>query len=113
VIEKLAKTLYEVGMIKKLAKILYEVETWSSRLETSKHPWDWIMHFTGCLLLVITGLASWLGAALIAVYIEYVQKSQVWYNNLTWEVYLREHSIGDLIADALGIIAAIVLLWIF
>jgi len=39
----------------------------------------------------------------VALFLEYEQKSQVWYDSLSWKDYFKYHTLRDLIADAIGI----------
>jgi len=77
----------------------------------SKHPYDWIIHF----ILVLAGgwhiyshpqMACFTVSLFIIFMIEYEQKSQVWYDDLTWADFIQNHALGDILA---GILALIVL----
>ena len=72
-------------------------------LNLSKHPYDWIIHLLGCAGTIYFGCPIWI-AILFWIYIEYEQKQSIWYNRLSWKEYFIYHSLGDLIADAIGII---------
>ena len=69
-------------MLDQLIKFIDRFDTWFKSLDMSQHPWDYILHFTGCFLLVITGLATWLGTVIIAIYVEYIQKDHSWYTDI-------------------------------
>jgi len=69
----------------------------------SKHPFDWICHAILCAIPVYFGWAAWFIVAFVGIYVEYIQKTQVWYNHFSWKEYFWEHSLGDLIADGFGI----------
>jgi hypothetical protein len=70
----------------------------------SKHPFDWIVHFILCFVPVYFGWAIWFVVLFVCVLIEYEQKTQVWYNHFSWREYIIKCSLGDMIADILGII---------
>lgn len=74
-----------------------------------KHPWDWILHFAVNFIVIFFGWCADFLTILIGLYLEYVQKSQVWYIDLSWDEYLKKHAIGDIIANILGIVAASIL----
>ena len=65
--------------------------------------WDWVIHFSLCFIAIWQRQASILATVFVAGMIEYEQKKQVGTYNLTWKDYLLKHSLGDFIADALGI----------
>lgn len=69
----------------------------------SKHPWDWGIHFGLCFIPVCFDWAEWFVVLFAGLIVEYEQKMQVGTNHLSWKEYFRKHSLGDLIADALGI----------
>jgi hypothetical protein len=75
----------------------------------SQHPYDLLIHFALCFTPVYFGWATWFVVAFVAVMIEYEQKTQVGYNNLSWREYFLQCSLSDLIADGLGIITGMVL----
>jgi len=77
----------------------------------SRHPIDWAIHFvlvfvSGWLIYNHPLLASFVVPLFVIFMIEYEQKSQVWYNDLTWADFIQNHALGDILA---GIIALIVL----
>ena len=76
----------------------------------SMHPIDWVLHAAVCYLLIVFDLAAWPVVVLGALLLEYEQKTQVWYNNLTWWEYFKYHAGYDLFADAVGIIAGIIMI---
>jgi hypothetical protein len=75
----------------------------------SKHPIDWIIHFTLCFIPVYFGWATWFVVIIVGVIIEFEQKTQIGYNELSWGEYFIKHSFGDLIADCIGIIIGLIL----
>lgn len=77
----------------------------------SKYPIDWIIHF----ILVLCGGFAIVKWPLIACFviplfvmfmIEYEQKTQIWYNDLSWFEFIRNHALGDIVA---GLIALFIL----
>jgi len=75
----------------------------------SKHPTDWIIHFILCAIPVFFGWAEWFVVFFVAVLVEYEQKDQTWYAKYSWKKYFLKCSLGDLIADGLGIVVALLL----
>ena len=73
--------------------------------------YDWLVHGILCFLPVWS-LPRWqMVVAVVAFFIilEYEQKAQVWYSEMTWKEYMRKHSIKDLIADAVGVVIALII----
>jgi len=75
----------------------------------SKHPFDWTVHFLLCAIPVYFGWATWFVVLIVGIIIEYEQKYQYWYCDLVWKDYFIEKSLGDLIANGLGIVVALLL----
>ena len=75
----------------------------------SQHPWDWLCHFALCFIPVYFGWATWFVVLTVGIIIEYEQKTQVCYNDKTWREYLLQDSLGDLIANSVGIVGAIII----
>jgi hypothetical protein len=76
----------------------------------SRHPYDWLVHFGLCFAAIYYNAASVIAVVFVAVMIEYEQKTQVGYNELSWKEYFAlRHSLGDLIADGLGIITGLIM----
>ena len=75
----------------------------------SQHPYDWLIHFGLCFAAIYFNSASVIAVIFVAVMLEYEQKTQVGYNELSWKDYFLRHSLGDLIADGLGIITGLML----
>lgn len=75
----------------------------------SIHPIDWLIHFGGNLLFTYYAASGWPAYLVYDIVIEYEQKYQVWYKNLTWKEYLIKHSLGDIIADVFGILAGLII----
>jgi hypothetical protein len=69
----------------------------------SRHPFDWAVHFGLCLAATATGWAAWWVVLFVGALIEYEQKFQVWTYEWTWHRYLLYCSLGDLVADIMGI----------
>ena len=76
-------------------------------LDLSKHPYDWIIHFALCFIAVYFRQATVLATIFVAVMIEYEQWKYS-KEKLTWE-YFYFKVLGDLIADGLGILVAVLL----
>jgi len=71
------------------------------KIDLSKHPFDWIIHFALCFIAIIFNQATILATIFVAIMIEYEQ----WKfsgQKLTWN-YFYSKSLGDLIADFVGI----------
>ena len=79
-------------------------------MNLSKFPYDFIIHFFACFIPVYFQ-PTWQMCTVVLtymIYLKYAQKSQVWYNNLTWKEYFIKHSLRDIIADILGVTLAMV-----
>ena len=70
---------------------------------TSRHPYDYFVHATLCCIPVTFSWATWFVVLFVGVILEFEQKTQVWYDSLTWAKYICEHAFGDLVADSMGI----------
>ena len=75
----------------------------------SKHPYDWLIHFGLCFAAIYFYATVVIVVVFVAMMLEYEQKTQVWYNELTWREYFLRHSLGDLVADGLGIITGLIM----
>ena len=73
-------------------------------MSLSRHPYDWIIHFFLCALPIAFGWANWIVVVFVSLMIEYEQRYQVWYRELSWRDYLMKKSLGDLLSDGLGIL---------
>jgi len=76
-------------------------------MNLSKHPYDWSIHFGLCFIAVWTGWVVWFAVLFTAILIEYEQKYQTWYYELSWRDYIVNHALGDMVADCLGILAGV------
>lgn len=73
--------------------------------------YDWLVHGVLCFLPVFA-LPLWQMTVTVvgfSIILEYEQKAQTWYAELSWKEYLRKYSIKDLIADFVGIIMALII----
>jgi len=69
----------------------------------SKHPFDWIIHCLLCFIPIWQHWATWFVVVFVAVMLEYEQWRYSG-QHLTWN-YFYYKCLGDLIADAFGIVA--------
>jgi len=75
------------------------------KLDLSKHPIDFIIHFALCFAAIYFHQATVAATIFVAVMLEYEQWSYSG-QKLTWE-YFYYKVLGDLIADGLGILLSI------
>ena len=73
----------------------------------SKHPFDWLIHFSLCFAAIFFNQATVLATIFVSLMIEYEQW-QYSGQQLTWS-YFYSKCLGDLIADFAGIALAIFL----
>ena len=81
------------------------------RIDMSRFPYDFIIHFFACFIPVYI-LTDWRMAVVVGVYmgyLEYAQKSYIWYYELSWRDYLIQHSLQDITANVLGIVMGFIL----
>jgi len=75
----------------------------------SKHPFDWLIHSGLCFSAVYFHQATPFATLFVGVILEYEQKAQRWSYSLTWKEYFIKSSLGDLIADLVGIVIGMIL----
>ena len=79
------------------------------KFNLSVHPFDYFCHAALCFVPVYFGWATWFVVVFVSVMIEWEQKSQIWYNDKTWREYFLQDSLGDLIANGIGIGIALII----
>jgi hypothetical protein len=72
----------------------------------SKHPFDWLIHCGLCFIAIYFHQATIAATIFVAVMIEFEQWSYSG-QKLTW-TYFYQKCLGDLLADAIGIIGGVV-----
>jgi hypothetical protein len=77
------------------------------KLNLSKHPYDWLIHFGLCFAAIYFNQATVLAVVFVAVMIEYEQWRYS-HQKFTWE-YFYYKILGDLIADGIGIVVALLI----
>jgi len=74
-------------------------------MKLSEHPYDWIIHCLLCFIPIYFGWATWFVVVFVAVMLEYEQWSYA--GRPTIIKYFISKVLGDLIADAIGIIGGV------
>ena len=73
----------------------------------SKHPYDWIIHTLLCFIPIYFNWATWFVVVFVALGVEYEQWNYAGKPKL--KDYFFKHVLGDLIADAIGVIGGLLL----
>lgn len=70
-----------------------------------KHPIDWIIHLILCFIPLQQHWATWFVVVFVSIMLEYEQWKYS-RQQFTWN-YFRQQCLGDLVADAVGIIGGL------
>lgn len=78
------------------------------KINLNNHPWDWIIHEILCFTPIYFNWATWFVVVFVAIMIEYEQWKYAGKPELIHYFFYQIFS--DLIADAIGIIGALLCL---